>query len=53
MSCKDTEWNKNLRRLCRMARAWKDMWDIPIGGLLIDTLAYNFLKDWEHKDKSL
>jgi len=49
---KDVEWNKNLRRLCRMARAWKDTWDVPMGGLLIDTLAYNFMKTWEHKDKS-
>lgn len=45
-------WNKNLKRLCRMARAWKYEWDVPMGGLLIDTLAYNFLKDWEYKDKS-
>jgi hypothetical protein len=44
--------NSNLKRLCRMARAWKDKWDVPMGGLLIDTLAYNFLKDWEYKDKS-
>lgn len=49
---KNQEWNKNLKRLCRMARAWKDKWNVPMGGLLIDTLAYNFLKDWEHKDKS-
>jgi len=48
----NNNWNKNLKRLCRMARAWKDKWDVPIGGLLIDTLAYNFLKQWEHKDKS-
>lgn len=45
-------WNKNLKRLCRMARAWKEKWDVPIGGLLIDTLAYNFLKQWENRDKS-
>lgn len=45
-------WNKNLKRLCRMARAWKDNWDVPMGGLLIDTLAYNFLKQWQYKDKS-
>jgi hypothetical protein len=45
-------WNKNMKRLCRMARAWKDKWDVPMGGLLIDTLAYNFLKQWEYKDKS-
>jgi len=49
---KNQEWNKNLKRLCRMVRVWKDNWDVPIGGLLIDTLAYNFLKDWEYKDKS-
>ncbi|HIF9443520.1 TPA: SMODS domain-containing nucleotidyltransferase [Photobacterium damselae] len=48
----NNNWNKNLKRLCRMARAWKDKWDVPIGGLLIDTFAYNFLKQWEHKDKS-
>jgi len=48
----NTNWNKNLKRLCRMARAWKDKWDVPIGGLLIDTFAYNFLKTWEHKGKS-
>jgi len=44
--------NKNLKRLCRMARAWKNTWEVPIGGLLIDTLAHNFLSAWEHRDKS-
>lgn len=44
--------NRNLKRLCRMGRAWKEQWDVPIGGLLIDTLAYNFLKDYQYKDKS-
>lgn len=48
----DSLWKKNLRRLCRMARAWKDKWSVPIGGLLIDTLAHNFLTQWEHRDKS-
>lgn len=46
------DWNLNLKRLCRMARAWKDTWHVPMGGLLIDTIAYNFLRKWEHKDKS-
>jgi hypothetical protein len=45
-------WNNNLKNLCRMARAWKDHWDVPISGLLIDTLAYHFLKHWEYRDKS-
>lgn len=44
--------NKNLKRLCRMLRAWKDNCNVPMGGLLIDTFAYRFLKDWEHYDKS-
>ena len=49
---KNIEWNYNLKRLCRMARAWKDKWSVPMGGLLIDTLAYKFLKDWEYRDNS-
>lgn len=52
MTAKNNLWNKNLKRLCRMVRAWKEKWDVPMGGLLIDTLAYNFMKNWEYKDKS-
>lgn len=44
--------NKNLKRLCRMIRAWKDKYDVPMGGLLIDTFAYRFLNSWDYKDKS-
>ncbi|MCP1156994.1 SMODS domain-containing nucleotidyltransferase [Bacillus infantis] len=44
--------NKNLKRLCRMMRAWKAQWDVPISGFLIDTLSYQFIKGWEYKDKS-
>lgn len=44
--------NSNLKRLCRMVRAWKDNCDIPMGGLLIDTFACRFLCSWEYKDKS-
>lgn len=45
----NNEWNGNLKNLCRMARAWKNQWDVPMGGLLIDTLAYNFLSTWKYK----
>lgn len=45
-------YNYNLKKLCRMARAWKQKWDIPMGGLLIDTLAHNFLQNYEHRDKT-
>ncbi|MCY9848546.1 SMODS domain-containing nucleotidyltransferase [Pectobacterium jejuense] len=44
--------NRNLVQLCRMARAWKRKWDVPIGGLLIDTLAYQFIENWAYRDKS-
>ncbi|MGL5666551.1 MAG: SMODS domain-containing nucleotidyltransferase [Shewanella sp.] len=52
MNSANINWNKNLKRLSRMARAWKDQWNVPIGGLLIDTLAYRFLSNWAYKDKS-
>ena len=32
--------NNNLVPLCRMMRSWKKKWNVPLGGLLIDTLAY-------------
>lgn len=48
-----SEKNKNLRRLCKMARAWKNKHGVGMGGLLIDTLAHNFLRDTkDYDDKS-
>ena len=44
--------NNNLIPLCRMMRAWKRKWDVPVGGLLIDTLAYQFIESYEYRDKS-
>ncbi|MCC6908776.1 MAG: hypothetical protein IT430_12600 [Phycisphaerales bacterium] len=44
--------NSNLVPLCKMMRAWKGCWGVPIGGLLIDTLAYQFIENYEHRDKS-
>lgn len=49
---RNRECNGNLIQLCRMMRAWKKKWEVPIGGLLIDTLAYQFIEFWEHRDKS-
>jgi hypothetical protein len=42
----------NLVPLCRVMRAWKKEWSVPIGGLLIDTLAYQFIENYQHRDKS-
>lgn len=44
--------NNNLKRLSRMIRVWKDNCNVPMGGLLIDTFAYRFMKDWEYNEKS-
>ena len=44
--------NYNLVPLCRMMRSWKNAWSVPIGGLLIDTLAYQFIENYVHRDKS-
>jgi hypothetical protein len=49
---RNTATNGNLISLARMLRAWKDCHAVPIGGLLIDTLAYQFIGTWEHRDKS-
>lgn len=42
--------NGNLRLLCKMIRAWKNKHGIVMGGLLIDTLAYNFMSSTDHFD---
>jgi hypothetical protein len=49
----DGKKNKNLRKLCKMARAWKNKHGVEMGGLLIDTLSHNFLNSTElYDDKS-
>ncbi|MBZ9977817.1 SMODS domain-containing nucleotidyltransferase [Mesorhizobium sp. BR-1-1-10] len=44
--------NKNLRRLCKMARSWKNKHGVGMGGLLIDTLSYNFLRSTTEYDEN-
>ena len=49
----DKDKNSNLRPLCKMIRAWKNKHGVAMSGLLIDTLAYNFLKSTsDFDDKS-
>lgn len=49
---RNNDCNGNLVPLCRMMRAWKAKWEVPIGGLLIDTLAYQFIENYQYRDKS-
>jgi hypothetical protein len=44
-------YSENLKWLCRMTRAWKNNRNVPMGGLLIDTLAHKFICNWEYRDK--
>jgi hypothetical protein len=44
--------NMNLVVLGRMVRAWRDKNSVGMSGMLIDTLAWQFIEDWAHKDKS-
>ncbi|WP_081304578.1 SMODS domain-containing nucleotidyltransferase [Aeromonas hydrophila] len=49
----NNEKSGNLKLLCKMARAWKNKNGIVMGGLLIDTLAHNFMKSTsDYDDKS-
>lgn len=49
---RNADCNYNLIPLCKMTRAWKIKWGVPIKGLLIDTLAYQFINTWGFRDKS-
>jgi hypothetical protein len=44
--------NSNLKRICRMTRVWRDYCQVPMSGMLIDALAYQFIERYEHRDKS-
>lgn len=43
----DKTTNQNLKNLAKMTRAWKNKCGVKIGGLLVDTLCYEFLQNNE------
>lgn len=49
---RNTACGGNLVLLGRMMRAWRNKWSVPIGGMLIDTLAYQFMADYAYRNKS-
>lgn len=49
---RDGACNGNLRELGRMVRAWRDYNSVPMSGMLIDALAYQFIETWPQRDKS-
>lgn len=44
--------NGNLKALARMARVWRDYHGVGLSGMLIDTLAYEFIATWEYRQNS-
>jgi hypothetical protein len=44
--------NRNMKYLARMMRVWRDYCSVPISGWLIDTLAYQFLENYQYRDKA-
>lgn len=46
----DAKKNYNLKRLCKMTRAWRNKHGLEMSGLLVDTLAYNFLSETKEYD---
>lgn len=51
-SARDLACNGNLVELARMVRVWRDQNNVSMSGMLIDTLAYQFIDGWAYKDKS-
>jgi hypothetical protein len=52
MNVMDKACSYYLKMLCSMGRAWRAEWSVPIGGLLIATLAYYFIRDYSYRDRS-
>ncbi|MEK3794780.1 nucleotidyltransferase domain-containing protein [Paenibacillus sp. FSL R7-0204] len=46
------KYNKKVEHLVRMMKAWKVRYDVPITGMLLETLAMQFMDNWEYNDKS-
>ncbi len=44
--------NRNMKYLGRMMRVWSKHCSVPMSGMLIDTLAYQFIENYANRDKS-
>lgn len=48
----NSETNWNLKNACKMLRAWRNHVGLKMGGLLIDTLVYNFFDERNEYDEA-
>lgn len=44
--------NGNTRNLIRMMKCWQGYCDVPLKSFWIELIAVDFLRNWEHRDKS-
>ncbi|WP_312017996.1 SMODS domain-containing nucleotidyltransferase [Bradyrhizobium sp. sBnM-33] len=44
--------NKNMKYLARMSRVWRKHCDVPMSGMLVDTPGYQFIENYQYRDKS-
>ena len=51
-AARNRDTNGNLKALGRMTRIWRDRHGVPLSSMLIDTLAFQFIERWEHRDRS-
>jgi hypothetical protein len=49
---RDEACNGNLVALARLVRAWREHSNVSMSGMLIDTLAYQFMGCWQYREKS-
>lgn len=46
------KYNGKVKHLARMMRAWRNTYDAPISGMLLDTLVLSFIDEWEYNHTS-
>ncbi|MDD3268609.1 MAG: nucleotidyltransferase [Syntrophomonadaceae bacterium] len=46
------KYNGKIKHLAKMMRAWKALHNVPISGMLLDTLVLSFMEEWEDNTKS-
>lgn len=52
VSARDQSTSGNMKTLSRMLRVWRDYCNVPMSGILLDTLTYQFLENYVNRDKS-
>lgn len=48
----NNKYNKNVKHLVRIMKAWRNENNVPISGMLLETLAMNFLTQYEYASKT-